>query len=81
MPQWRVSPDQVGPVRVLTWGGIARNTPQWPQRWAALYRGSVHLLEHKEAIEPLDSWNIWNGRSVDDVTRVTHRLHSERLRT
>ena len=64
LPQWRISPDQTGPLRVLTWGGIARNTPQWPQRWASLYRGSLYLLEHSDAEEPLESWNIWNGRYV-----------------
>lgn len=72
LPQWRISPDQTGPLRVLTWGGIARNTPRWPHRWASLYRGSLYLLEHSDAAEPLESWNIWNGRCV--ALRTCSRL-------
>lgn len=60
--QWRLTPEQAGPVRMLQWGGISRSTPQWPSRWGMLYRGTLHLLENETSIEPLDSLNIWNNR-------------------
>ena len=60
--QWQLTPEQAGSVRVLQWGGITRFTPKWPSRWAALYRGTLHLLEAETAPEPLQSYNIWNNR-------------------
>lgn len=60
--QWRLTPEQAGPVRMLQWGGISRSTPQWPSRWGMLYRGILHLLENETSAEPLESLNIWNNR-------------------
>jgi hypothetical protein len=60
--QWRLTPEQAGPVRTLQWGGISRSTPQWPSRWGMLYRGTLHLLENETSAEPLESLNIWNNR-------------------
>ena len=62
LQQWRLTPEQAGGVRVLQWGGLSRTTPQWPSRWAVLYRGTLHLLESETAAEPLESLNIWNNR-------------------
>lgn len=62
MQQWQLTPEQAGSVRVLQWGGISRFTPQWPSRWGALYRGTLHLLEAETSSEPLQSYNIWNNR-------------------
>lgn len=64
MQQWRLTPEQAGVVRVLQWGGISRNTPQWPSRWGVLYRGTLHLLQDESAPESLESLNIWNNRSA-----------------
>ncbi len=60
--QWRLTPEQAGPIRMLQWGGISRSTPQWPSRWGMLYRGTLHLLENETSAEPLESLNIWNNR-------------------
>ena len=62
LQQWQLTPEQAGSVRVLQWGGISRFTAQWPSRWAALYRGTLHLLESDTSTEPLQSYNIWNNR-------------------
>jgi len=62
---WRTNPDRQGSVRRLTWGGLGHATAQWKPQWAALHRGSLHLLPSQDADDgDDDTVNVWQGRRI-----------------
>ena len=62
---WRTNPDRQGNVRRLTWGGLGHATAQWQPQWAALHRGSLHLLPNQDADDADDeAVNVWQGRRI-----------------
>jgi len=62
---WRTNPDRQGNVRRLTWGGLGHATAQWKPQWAALHRGSLHLLPSRDADDgDDDAVNVWQGRRI-----------------
>lgn len=52
-------------MRRLTWGGLGHATAQWQLQWAALHRGSLHLLPKQDAEDAEDETvNVWQGRRI-----------------
>ena len=52
-------------MRRLTWGGLGHTTAQWQPQWAALHRGSLHLLPGQDADDSEDEvLNVWRERRI-----------------
>lgn len=60
---WRVSPEQQGALRLLTWAGLGHGTAQWQLQWACLHRGNLYLLPGEDADDgEAVCRNAWLGR-------------------
>lgn len=59
--KWRTDSEHSGAMRVLEWGGVTRTTAQWPKKWAALYRGSLYVLDSEDATAAPTVHNVWTS--------------------
>ena len=59
--KWRTDCEHSGTVRVLEWGGVTRTTALWPKKWAALYRGSLYVLDSEDASAAPAVHNVWSA--------------------
>ncbi len=59
--KWRTDSEHSGTVRVLEWGGVTRTTAQWPKKWAALYRGSLYVLDSQDTAGAPAVHNLWSS--------------------
>jgi len=59
--KWRTDSEYSGAMRMLEWGGVTRTTAQWPKKWAALYRGSLYVLDSEDATAAPTVHNVWTS--------------------
>ena len=60
LQKWRTDCEHSGKIRTLEWGGVTRTTAQWPKKWAALYRGSLYILDSEDSTSAPTVHNVWS---------------------
>jgi hypothetical protein len=60
LQKWRTDCEHSGKIRMLEWGGVTRTTAQWPEKWAALYRGGLYSLDSEDSTLAPTVHNVWS---------------------